>query len=369
VDENRAGRRLDVLLAELVPGSSRALLARAIRNGLATLDGKGAKPSAAVRAGQILVYEPARVEKGPSPVPGKIPVGVIFRDGDLLVIDKPAGLAVHPGAGFSGPTLVDALLFSFPELAGVGPPDRPGIVHRLDRVTSGVMCVAGTERALAFLTRAFADRRVHKRYLAFVRGDIPDRGRIDSPIGRHPTLRHRMRAGNPDGREASTLFRTVRRFPASGVSLVLVTLLTGRTHQARVHLASVGAPVLGDPVYGKAPGTLVKRCPSLAPFLGRQMLHARTIAFPHPSGGRVAFSAPWPDDFRDLLKELLRLERPGSEKPESDENGTDVAGTEKPDPVGLKSKSGKTRDARSADMKPGASVPDDPKPPKSAPPG
>ncbi|MDR1296858.1 MAG: RluA family pseudouridine synthase [Deltaproteobacteria bacterium] len=309
IDERQAGRRLDAVLTELCPQSSRSSIAKSIRTGSASLDGLPAKPSQAARVGQRLVFAPPAPEDDLPVTAPDSPVEVIYQDEEILVINKPPGLTVHPGAGHQGPTLAGALLALDPGLARAGPPSRPGLVHRLDKDTSGVMVVARTPEVLEFLTKEFADRRVEKRYLAFVRGQIPDRGRIDSPIGRHPTLRHKMRAGSPEGRPAVSLYNVVRKFPQTGTSLAAVDLLTGRTHQARVHLASLGAPVLADPVYGRGSGPLVKKHPPLAPFLTRQFLHARRLTIRHPSGLKMTFRAPWPDDFVNLLRELLRLEK------------------------------------------------------------
>jgi 23S rRNA pseudouridine1911/1915/1917 synthase len=305
-----SGRRLDALLAGICPGFSRSLLAKSIKAGLASLDGQSAKPSTLVRTGQRLIFRPIEQEDTELlPVPG-LDLDVLYQDGDIFVINKHAGLTVHPGAGQAGTTLAGALLALDPGLSQVGPSGRPGLVHRLDKDTSGVMVIARNAKALEFLTMAFAGREVEKRYLAFVKGQIPDSGRIDTPIGRHPTLRHKMRASQAAGRTASTIFKVVKRFPLTGLSLVLITLLTGRTHQARVHLASIGAPVLADPVYGRAPGSLATNFPSLAPLLGRQFLHARRLAIPHPNlGSRLIFRAPWPSDFLALLRELLSLEK------------------------------------------------------------
>jgi 23S rRNA pseudouridine1911/1915/1917 synthase len=190
------------------------------------------------------------------------------------------------------------------------------LVHRLDKDTSGVLVVARTQSTLDFLSKAFKSRLVYKRYLAFVTGQIPDCGRIDSPIGRHSTQRHKMKAAqsgsnadypiNP--KEATTLFRTVKRFPKTSLALVSVRLLTGRTHQARVHLASIGAPVLADPLYGRPLKAISKAYPCLEGLLKRQFLHARCIRLPHPNGGKVTFKSPWPRDFLDLLAEIIKIE-------------------------------------------------------------
>jgi 23S rRNA pseudouridine1911/1915/1917 synthase len=308
IDEAGAGRRLDALLAGLYPELSRSMAARLVKSGQVLLDGRPAKSSALVKPGQILslsLPEPAPETLAPAP---DIALDVIYSDEDVLVINKPAGLTVHPGAGEAVPTLAGALLALDPNLADVGPPTRPGLVHRLDKDTTGVMIVARHQRALESLAEAFAARRVDKTYLALVAGRPPDSGRMDSPIGRHPSVRTKMMAGSPSGKPATTIFRVMRWYPASGASLARLRLLTGRTHQARVHLASIGHPVLGDKLYGPTAKTALKGRPGLAPLLARQMLHARRLTLNLPSGRRMSFKAPLPADFTALLAELERLE-------------------------------------------------------------
>ena len=308
VSETSAGRRLDALVAELFPEISRSLASKLAREGEALLDGRKCKPSTIVKSGQILsLSPPAPTPPTPAPAPD-VALDVIYSDDELLVINKPAGLTVHPGAGVSGPTLAGALLARDPNLASIGAPARPGLVHRLDKDTTGVMAVARSARAFELLSEAFALRKVIKSYLALVIGKLPDSGRVESSISRHPALRTKMMAGSPSGKPAITIFRVLRRFPATGAALVQLRILTGRTHQARVHLASIGAPVLADLLYGSPKKALIKKHPSLSPFLGRQMLHARRLTIPYPEGSRSTFRAPWPDDFLALIKELERLE-------------------------------------------------------------
>ncbi|MDR2302789.1 MAG: RluA family pseudouridine synthase [Deltaproteobacteria bacterium] len=309
IDEKWAGLRLDALLVQLYPDYSRTLISKAIKAGLASIDGVPTKPSALVRIGQSLVFRaPENDQVEPSP-DASVELNVIHQDENILVINKQAGLTVHPTHLTSGPTLTGALLALDGEISKVGQADRPGIVHRLDKDTTGVMVIAKNQTSYDFLQRAFADRLVDKRYLAFVRGQLPDQGTIDTPIGRHPTQRHKMLASPEGFREAKTSFRVIRRFPKTQLALVLITLMTGRTHQARVHLASIGAPVLADRVYGRGYGNLVKIHPSLGAHMDRQFLHARKLTIPSPSGDRLTFRAPWPLNFRSLLDELLRLER------------------------------------------------------------
>ncbi|MDR3155303.1 MAG: RluA family pseudouridine synthase [Deltaproteobacteria bacterium] len=303
-----AGLRLDAALARLFPAFSRSSLAKAVKAGLVLVDGAPARPSSAVRPGQTIAFtppEPAFAAPAPSP---DIQLRILHEDSSLIAVDKQPGLAVHPGAGRPEPTLAGALLARYPEISAAGDPERPGIVHRLDKDTSGVIIAARTRTAFDCLKEAFAGREARKIYLAFVRGLPPVTGVIDSPVSRHPTQRHRMTAGLPTGRPSKTSWRALRRFFAAEVSLVSVRLFTGRTHQARVHLASAGFPVLGDPLYGPRRRVMLKEFPSLAPLLRRQFLHARRLSVPHPAGGRMTFSAPWPEDFIVLFRELERLE-------------------------------------------------------------
>ena len=230
--------------------------------------------------------------------PEAIPLSVLYEDDDLIVINKPAGLVVHPAPGHPGGTLVNALLYHCGDLAGVGGVLRPGIVHRLDQGTSGVMVAAKNDAAHRALSEQFRDHSIEREYRALVRA-LPgaDTGRVDQPIGRHPRDRKRMSVRSQRGREASTVWRVVRRFRVAGRSWLAVLPESGRTHQIRVHLASVGMPVVSDPVYGRS------RREPLA--LDHPALHARTLAFDHPRlGERLRFEAPLPDDLEQLLASL-----------------------------------------------------------------
>ena len=307
VSLEEAGLRLDKVLSGRWPDFSRAQLTRLIKDGLVRLDGRPVlKPSTVVTVGAVvLAPRPEPPPTGLSPDPG-LTLDIIYEDDHILVVNKPWGLLVHPASGTAGPTLAGGLLAHDPRLDGVGAHLRPGLVHRLDRDTSGVVVTAKTEPALRRLAEAFSRRETVKRYLAFVRGrPKPERGLVDLPIGRHPTQRHKMAAGRGGRRPARTVYRLLRYFPETGLSLMLLTLVTGRTHQARVHLASLGCPVLADPVYSRGVGDLVRRHPGLAPFCGRQMLHARRLTVGHPETGRsLTFRAPWPPDFLGLWREL-----------------------------------------------------------------
>jgi 23S rRNA pseudouridine1911/1915/1917 synthase len=239
----------------------------------------------------------------------QIPIKVLYEDENMFLINKASGISVHPGAGTKEATLIEALIAKYPELSLFPLTKRAGLVHRLDKDTTGVLLVAKNESTLDFLSAQFADRRVQKKYLAFVNGLAPKRGLMEIPIGRHPTLRHKMAALQKGGRSAKTGFKLLKSFPKTGISLLSISLFTGRTHQARVHLASQNLPVLGDKVYGKNLKQLIKSFPSLEPLVKRQLLHARRLSIPDPkTGGYLKFSSPWPDDFKELFKELVSLE-------------------------------------------------------------
>ena len=304
------GRRLDVVLAARCPEFSRSRLAALAKEGRVLVDGRQAKPGLILTAGQTVAFprpQAPLTDLTPNP---EVILEVVYEDEHILAVNKPWGLVVHPAPGHQGPTLAGGLLARDPRLSQVGEKFRPGLVHRLDRDTSGIIITAKTEPALRSLAAAFSSRETRKSYLAFVRGR-PRRpaGLIDSPIGRHPTQRHKMAADHPGGRPSRTLYRILRHFPRTGVSLVLLTLITGRTHQARVHLQSLGTPVLADPVYSRGPADLIKNFPELSPHLQRQLLHARSLTVTHPITGRpLTLRAAWPPDFIGLLKNLMALE-------------------------------------------------------------
>jgi 23S rRNA pseudouridine1911/1915/1917 synthase len=299
VDEVGAGTRLDRFLAERLPGLSRARLQALIEAGQVRVDGREAKAAARLRAGQavsVTVPPPEPARPGPEP----IPLAVVHQDQHLLVVDKPAGLVVHPGAGRASGTLVNALLHHVRDLSGVGGVLRPGIVHRLDRGTSGLMVVAKDDETHRALARQFADRRVEKEYLAVVLG-VPARaeGVIEAPIGRDPVHRRRMSVRAPRGRSARSSYRVLEAFP--GAALLRVRIQTGRTHQIRVHLAALGHPVAGDATYGGRRA----RAPEAVAALDRPALHAARLAFDHPATGRrLAFDSPLPPDLQRLVEAL-----------------------------------------------------------------
>ena len=308
VEPAAAGERLDRWLAAKLPDLSRARLQALIAEGAVRVDGSGARASARVKAGQsveVSVPDPAPA----APRPEDIPLRVVHEDGQLIVIDKPAGLVVHPGAGTASGTLVNALLHRVKDLSGVGGVLRPGIVHRLDRGTSGLIVVAKDDATHQDLARQFAARTVEKEYLALVLGR-PRRpsGTIEAPIGRDPVHRKRMSVRAPRGRAARTGYVVEEALP--GAALLRVRLHTGRTHQIRVHLAWIGHPIAGDATYGgrRLPASTGDGLAAAVSELQRPALHAARLSFTHPrSGERVAFTSPLPDDFERLLARLRAL--------------------------------------------------------------
>ena len=286
VDAAHEDVRLDTFLTAHLRAHSRSHIKALIETGHITVDGGTAKPALHLRRGQrveVVVPPPPPATVAPE----DIPLPVVFEDEHLLVINKPPALTVHPGAGRPSGTLVNAVLARVPGLAGVGSRQRPGIVHRLDKDTSGLLVVAKTPVAYASLSSQVARRTVNRTYLALVHGVLPhDERTITAPIGRHPRHRTRM-AVVPRGREAITRYRVLERL--ARYTLVEAHLVTGRTHQIRVHFAHIGHPVAGDPVYAGRPDEL---------GIGRQALHAHRLQFLHPASGKeMAFEAPPPADF------------------------------------------------------------------------
>ncbi len=298
VTPDGAGKRLDAWLSTLAADLSRARIQALIQEGHILLNAKPVKPSHKLASGQAIslcVPPPVDVELKPE----DIPLDVLFEDSDLIVINKPAGLVVHPAAGHASGTLVNALLAHCPDLAGIGGEKRPGIVHRLDRDTTGVMVVAKNETAMRSLVNQFRHRQVTKEYLALVWGHLnPPSGRAETLIGRNPNDRKKMCTEPHVGRPAVTLYETAETFKAA--SLVRVRIETGRTHQIRVHMAYLGHSIVGDPQYGRP-----RRDALPVPVPPRQMLHAARLAFTHPTTGRsLAFDAPLPADMQALLAAL-----------------------------------------------------------------
>jgi 23S rRNA pseudouridine1911/1915/1917 synthase len=298
-----AGQRIDVYLSARLPGYSRSQAQRLIREGQVLADGKRIKGSLIVTAGltiDVVVPPPLPA----TPAPEALPLSILHDDDDLVVVDKPSGMVVHPAPGHATGTLVNALLHHVRGLSGIGGQSRPGIVHRLDRGTSGVMVVAKHDRAHQALSKQFQDRTVRKVYVALVWGR-PEAGRsFDSAIGRDPNDRQKISSRARRSRSALTTVNSVEVL--NGVSLVYVTIGSGRTHQIRVHLSEAGYPIVGDVLYGgdrkRYPGAL-----SGIARLERPFLHASQLAFAHPADGRtVTFEAPLPRELAVVVDALRR---------------------------------------------------------------
>ena len=288
-----AGQRLDLFLHRQMPGQSRSRLQQWIKTGRVRVDGAASKPAYALHGGEAVEVEPA----APPPLRAAaedLPIEILYQDADVIALNKPAGMTVHPGAGRPSGTLVNALLHHFAALSGVSGEERPGIVHRIDKDTSGVLLVARHDAAHRKLAAQFAGRQVEKVYLALVEGRLKqDSGRVEKPISRDPVRRVRMTARLGAGRAAVTDYKVLRRYEE--FTFLEVRIGTGRTHQIRVHLASTGHPVAGDRLYG-----------ARAADYGRFFLHAQRIAFRQPSTGeRVTVEAPLPPELERWLQALL----------------------------------------------------------------
>jgi 23S rRNA pseudouridine1911/1915/1917 synthase len=298
-----AGRRFDQVLAELFPDFSRSRLTEWIKAGDALLGGRVVKPKEAVRGGEAVALS-VKMEIETDAQAEDIPLEILFQDEDVLVVDKPAGLVVHPGAGNPRGTMVNALLHFDARLAEL---PRAGIVHRLDKDTSGLMVVARTLRAHTSLVEQLSGREVHRQYLAVVQGTMVAGTTINAPIGRHPTDRVRMAVVKEGGgRDAITHYRVREKFRAH--TLVECRLETGRTHQIRVHMAHVRHQIVGDPLYGGAfrlPKAATEELAARLHGFRRQALHAEKLTFRHPASGEpVTCEAPLPADMQGLLHDL-----------------------------------------------------------------
>src|ERR1022692_3133735 len=302
IEQSLPSERLDTFLRGRFPVVSRGAIQRLIEEGHILVNGRTVNPTPAPRAGEeIRVHWP---EARPAEAqPEEIPLDILFEDAALLVLNKPAGLVVHPAAGHEEHTLVNALLHHCAgELSGIGGVARPGIVHRLDKETSGCLVVAKNDETHLALSSQFASRKVGKIYHAIIGGEMPrDKGEIRAAIARHPSHRKRMAVNDDVGREARTSYRVLERLRCS--TLVEAELHTGRTHQIRVHFQHLGYPLVGDETYGQRQN---RRFEELVGFAApRVMLHAFQLAFIHPrTGKKMKFEAPRPADFEDLLKAL-----------------------------------------------------------------
>ena len=294
---DRAGERADSLLCRLVPGLTRSGAQRLLERGAVTLDGRPVRKNDRPAPGQVLEV----LLPDPQPIavlPQNIPLDVIYEDGDVIVVNKPVGLVVHPAPGHPDGTLVNALLYHCKNsLSGINGELRPGMVHRIARHTSGLIIAAKNDRAHLALAAQLQDHSLARTYEAVALGGLPEEsGTVNAPIGRHPVDRKKMAVDRRNGREAVTHWSVLARYP--GYTHVECRLETGRTHQIRVHLASIGHPLLGDTVYGaKKP----------VPGLAGQCLHARRLRFVHPASGEtVELECPLPDWFQEILRKIDR---------------------------------------------------------------
>ena len=299
-ESSDAGKRLDRMLRERLPQFIRARIQDWIKGGRVLVDGAPERSSRTIRGGEAIEVDPAQ-PAALRAAPEAIPLDILYEDEDLVAVNKPAGMVVHAGAGVHSGTLVNALLHRFGALSAAGGPLRPGIVHRLDRYTSGVLLAAKNDAAHRQLAAQFSGRRVEKVYLALVHGRAPqESGRIERPIARDPVRRTRMTTRLAGGRAARSDYRVLRRFER--FTFLEVRIGTGRTHQIRVHLASIGHPIVGDPLYG-APA----RVEGMPP-LGRYFLHAHRIRFERPSTGEeTVVEAPLPAELTAWMEEVERV--------------------------------------------------------------
>jgi len=309
VTKKDQGKRLDLFLSETDLHLSRSQAKKLIEEGSILLNNQKTKPSARLKSGDMVsgtLPEPQPL----SLTPEAIPLAILYEDPSIIVIDKPSGMVVHPAPGNPSGTLVNALLHHCKDLSGINGTLRPGIVHRLDKETSGVMVVAKDNEAYHQLTRQFKNRRVEKVYLAIAYGNIKqNEGLIDAPIGRHPDQRKKMSIRTTRGRAAFTLWKVLERFGA--FTFLEIHPQTGRTHQIRVHLFSLGHPIFGDPLYGRKgkPGaiqdSMLSEC---VKKMNRQALHAHRLGFDHPrTGDKVEWVAPLPKDMEEVLQYLRSL--------------------------------------------------------------
>ncbi len=298
--------RLDVFVSRSMTGITRSAVRRLIDTGFITVNGKPGKPSLKLKGGELISV------RVPPPLPAvpvaeKIPLEILYEDEDIVVVNKAAGMVVHPGAGNRGGTLVNALLGHCRDLSGIGGEIRPGIVHRIDKDTTGILVVAKNDDAHRSLACQFKQHSVRRVYTALVYGSPgEDKGVIEAAIGRHPTDRKKMSGATRRGRHAITNWRVTGRY--SGITLMTITLETGRTHQIRVHFSEAGFPLLGDPVYGGSGRLANLKDPELRKMikeLGRQALHAGTLGIIHPTSGEyLEFNADMPEDMSEIIKYL-----------------------------------------------------------------
>lgn len=291
----RSGVRLDIFVCQSCEGLSRSQVQKLIEDGHVSVDGEPGKPSRKVKTGDVILVRVPPPEPSPDLVPEEVPLAILYEDRDILVVNKPAGVTVYPAPGHPRHTLMNAVLAHCPEISGIESSVRPGVVHRLDKDTSGVMVVAKNKTAQLDLVAQFKGRRMLKKYLVLVQGfPSPAEGAVEAPIARHPKDRKRM-AVVEGGRASRTLYKVTRRF--NGYSLMEATLETGRTHQIRVHFSHKRWPVAGDAVYGVR-----------VPWLERQFVHAWILGFKLPGSGKyVECEAELPADLKQALEAVSRL--------------------------------------------------------------
>jgi 23S rRNA pseudouridine1911/1915/1917 synthase len=316
VSDDSDGTRLDRFLVSILPEHSRSQIQRLIKEGQVLVAGREAKSNLQVKTGQEITVEVA-APVDPVPLPEPLPLPIVYQDSDLIVVDKPAGMVVHPAAGHATGTLVNALLHHVDDLSGIGGEKRPGIVHRLDRGTSGLMVVAKHDRAHEELARQFADREVEKEYIALTWGEVMAGRRIDAPIGRDPSNRKKMAPASARVRRSREAVTRIVRAEHFGRVLTLanVAIHTGRTHQIRVHLSGIGHPIVGDALYGgvrrRVPGDV-----RAVTHLDRPFLHAARLAFTHPGDERrMEFTSELPEDLQRVLDELRESFNPELHEP------------------------------------------------------
>jgi len=297
VDKNNEGERLDRFLSTVVPDSSRSDVQGRIKDGIVTVNGGRVKPNYKIKTGDEIVVEERELVEADIEAEN-LNLDIVYEDSDVAVVYKPKGMVVHPSAGHYGGTLVNGLMYQLDELSGINGELRPGIVHRIDKDTSGLLMVAKHDVAHRDLVEQLVDKSVTRKYTAFVHGVIPhDKGTVEAPIGRNPRERQEM-AVVDDGKDAVTHFNVLERF--KDYTLVECILETGRTHQIRVHMKYIGYPIVGDPKYGQRKTMDV----------GGQMLHAGTVGFTHPeSRERLEFKTGLPDYFEEILEDLRMREK------------------------------------------------------------
>ena len=306
--DDRPAERLDTFVAECLPEISRSQLKKLIGSGQITLNGITTKASSKLKGGetiQVVLPDPEPTET----LPEAIPLHVLYEDQDLIVINKPAGMVVHPAPGHSHGTLVNALLYHCDDLAGIGGELRPGIVHRIDKDTAGVIVATKNDQSHQHLAAQFKDHSIKRRYLALIHG-APDThsGTIDQPIGRHPTQRKKMSGKARNGKRAVTHWKTLKQYNVNRLSLLELHLETGRTHQIRVHLSEINCPLVGDPLYGNRSRTTALKDMELRKLIDRlpgQALFAQSLGFIHPRSGKyLEFSSEMPEALQSILTYL-----------------------------------------------------------------